>query len=58
MDIAGLSTAMKQSSLSQAVNIRLLKMSTDQAAQVSQDLVKMIEQSVEPNLGGNIDIRA
>ncbi|MCR8644193.1 YjfB family protein [Paenibacillus sp. N1-5-1-14] len=58
MDIAALSIAMKQSSLSQAVNVRLLKMTNDQATQVSQDFVKMLEQSVQPNLGGNIDIKA
>jgi len=57
MDIAALSTAMSQSSLSQAVNIRVLKMSNDQSMQNGLALIKMMEQSVQPNLGGMIDIR-
>ncbi|WP_018757823.1 YjfB family protein [Paenibacillus terrigena] len=57
MNISTLSTVMKQNSLSQAVGIRLLKMSNDQATQNGQNIVKMMEQSVQPNLGGNLDLK-
>ncbi|MCY9515981.1 YjfB family protein [Paenibacillus apiarius] len=57
MDIAATSTAMNQTRLSQEVSIRVLKMSNDQASQMGQDIIKMMEQSVKPNLGGNIDIK-
>ncbi|MFD0616694.1 YjfB family protein [Paenibacillus sp. GCM10027629] len=57
MNISTLSTVMKQNSLSQAVGIKLLKMSNDQATQNGQNIVKMMEQSVQPNLGGNLDLK-
>jgi len=57
MNISTLSTVMKQNSLSQAVGIRLLKMSNDQATQNGQNIVKIMEQSVQPNLGGNLDLK-
>ncbi|MCE5172148.1 YjfB family protein [Paenibacillus profundus] len=57
MDIAAISTVMNQNRLSQEVSIRVLKMSNDQASQIGQDIIKMMEQSVQPNLGGNIDIK-
>lgn len=57
MDISALSTVMKQNSLSQAVGIRLLKMSNDLATEQGQNIAKMIEQSAQPNLGKNLDIR-
>ncbi len=58
MDIAALSIVMAQSNLKQAVGISVLKMSKDQAGGDTQALVKMLEQSVQPNLGGTIDIKA
>ncbi|WP_314586121.1 YjfB family protein [Paenibacillus terrigena] len=57
MNISTLSTVMKQNSLSQAVGIRLLKMSNDQATQNGQNIVRMMEQSVQPNLGSNLDLK-
>lgn len=57
MNIAALSTVMKQNSLSQAVGISLLKMANDQATQQGQDLAKMMAQSVQPHVGGNLDIK-
>ncbi|OPA78510.1 putative motility protein [Paenibacillus selenitireducens] len=57
MNISTLSTVMKQNSLSQAVGIQLLKMSNDQATQQGQDLAKMMAQSVQPHVGGNLDIK-
>lgn len=58
MDIAALSIGLSQSNLQQAVGFSVLKMSKDQAAGDGQALAKMLEQSVQPNLGGNIDIKA
>ncbi|UUZ84670.1 YjfB family protein [Paenibacillus sp. P26] len=57
MDIASLSMASSQSTLTQAVGIRVLQMAKDQAVQQGQDLVQMMQRSVQPNLGGNLDIR-
>lgn len=57
MDIGALSTALSQSSLKQAVGISVLKMAKEQTATEGQALVKMMEQSVNPNLGGTIDIK-
>jgi len=56
MDIAALSISLAQSNLSQAVGISVLKMATDQSTDIAQQLVKMMELSVQPNLGGNLDI--
>ncbi|MHA0856562.1 YjfB family protein [Paenibacillus sp. CMAA1364] len=58
MDIAALSIGLAQSNLKQAVGFSVLKMAQDQAAGDSQNLVKMLEQSVQPHLGGSIDIKA
>lgn len=57
MDIASASIALSQANLSQAVGISVLKMATDQSAQQGQGLVQMLERSVQPNLGSNLDIR-
>ncbi|WP_337098800.1 YjfB family protein [Paenibacillus sp. YIM B09110] len=56
MDIAALSVSLAQSNLSQAVGISVLKMATEQSTDQVQQLVKMMELSVQPNLGGNLDI--
>lgn len=57
MDIAALSTGLSQTNLKQAVSISVLKMSKDQAEINGQALIKMMEQSVQPHLGGNIDMK-
>ncbi|TBL81294.1 YjfB family protein [Paenibacillus thalictri] len=57
MDIAALSMQMKQSSLGDAVGVRLLSIAKDQMQQQGQELAQMLQQSVQPHLGGNIDIR-
>ncbi|NBD27460.1 YjfB family protein [Paenibacillus glycinis] len=57
MDIAAMSISMAQGSLAQAVGIRVLKMATDQSTAQSQQLIQMMQQSVQPNLGGNLDLR-
>lgn len=57
MDIAALSMSMSQSSLSQAVGIKVLNMAKDQLAQQSQASLQMIGHSIDPNLGKHLDIR-
>jgi hypothetical protein len=56
MDVAALSS-LNQSNFSQAVGVSILKMADNQSVQQSQALVQMMEQSVQPNLGSNIDIK-
>ncbi|MCF2719099.1 MULTISPECIES: YjfB family protein [Paenibacillus] len=58
MDIAALSTGMSQASLAQAVSVKVLSMAKDQAGEQGQALVQMMEKSVQPHLGGQLDIRA
>jgi hypothetical protein len=57
MDIPSLSIAMSQSQLVTGVGVALLAKSLSSAETIGDDMVKMMEQSVNPNLGGNIDIR-
>lgn len=56
MDIAALSTTMSQASLAQQVSLSVLSMAKGQAEVQGQNLVQMIEKSVDPNLGKRIDI--
>ncbi len=56
MDIAAISMAMSQSNLMTNINVALLSQSLDTVETMGTDMVKMMEQSVQPNLGQNIDI--
>lgn len=56
MDIAALSISMKQASLAQQVSIALTKKVMDTSEVNAQALTRLMEQSVNPNLGKNIDI--
>lgn len=56
MDIAALSVSMKQASLYQQVGIALTKKVMDTNEVNLQGLLKIMESSVNPNLGKNIDI--
>jgi len=69
MDIAALSMGMSQMNLHQKASMSVMKMAMDTAKEQTVDLVKMLdvsnvvntdtkimEQSVTPHLGGNIDI--
>ncbi|MZQ83996.1 putative motility protein [Paenibacillus sp. 5J-6] len=57
MDIPAISMSVAQSGLAQAVQLRVLSMAKDQSTQQGQQMVQMMQQSVQPNLGGNLDIR-
>ncbi|WP_411346057.1 YjfB family protein [Paenibacillus sp. WLX1005] len=58
MDIASLSTALSQSSVSQAVGLKVLSLSKDMAEQQGQQMADMIKQAPHPTLGGSLDLRA
>lgn len=56
MDIAALSMAMSQQNIMQQVNVAVLDKSMDTVSSAGDSMVKMMEQSVSPNLGQNIDL--
>ena len=56
MDIAAISMAMSQQNLMTNINVAILSQSLDTVETMGTDMVKMMEQSVQPNLGQNIDI--
>ena len=64
MDIAAMSMAMSQMKLSQEVGVAVMKKAMDSSEGQMADLMKMMEvntrimeQSVNPNIGGTIDIK-
>lgn len=64
MDVAALSMGLSQMKVAQEASVSVLKMSMDNAKVQSADLMKMLEvntkimeQSVSPHIGGNIDIK-
>ncbi len=66
MDIAAVSSALMavqsygpyaSGSLAQAVSVKMLDNAMEMNETINAQLVSMMEQSVNPNLGGNIDIR-
>ncbi|MBU5676678.1 YjfB family protein [Alkaliphilus sp. MSJ-5] len=64
MDIAALSMGLSQMNLYQQASISVIKMAMDttkvQAVDLTQMLeinTKIMEQSINPHIGGNIDIR-
>lgn len=64
MDIAALSTGLSQMKLAQQASVSIMKMAMDttkvQAVDLTQMLevnTKIMEQSINPHMGGNIDIR-
>ena len=56
MDIAALSIMKSQASLSQQVSLAITKKIMDTSIVNSQDLIKMMELSVNPNLGSKLDV--
>ncbi|MCK9858893.1 MULTISPECIES: YjfB family protein [unclassified Paenibacillus] len=57
MDIPAMSVALSQSKLMNEVGISVLKMAKDHSTEQSQQLIQMMAQSVQPHLGGNIDLK-
>lgn len=56
MDIPALSMALSQNRVQSDVGVAMLSKSLDTFQDVGDGLTKMMEQSVTPYLGGNIDI--
>lgn len=56
MDIAALSSSMAMIDTSNEVGTRVLAMSLDDLRETGDGMRKMLEMSVNPNLGGNIDV--
>lgn len=56
MDIAALSTEMSTMNLNSQVAVSVMKLSMNQMDIAADGMKKMMEASVYPELGGNIDI--
>ena len=64
MDIAAMSMALSQMKLASEVSTSVMKMAMDSGqtkmndmVQMVEDNTKMMEQSVSPNLGANLDVK-
>ncbi len=57
-DIAGLSMVLARNETLQDVGTALLSNALDVQKSMGQETVRMMEQSVNPGVGANIDIRA
>ncbi|KDR94775.1 Putative motility protein [Peptoclostridium litorale DSM 5388] len=57
MDIAALSTVMSHMKIQQEASLSVTKMAMDTAKEQMNDMVKTMEMSVNPHLGGSIDIK-
>lgn len=55
--LTSVATMISQSKVNQQVNISLLKTSMNNAQNQSTELIKAIENSVHPHIGGKIDIK-
>jgi hypothetical protein len=56
MDIALASMLLSQSQTMTSINTALLSKSLDTATVSSDNMIKMMEQSVNPNLGQSVDL--
>lgn len=56
MDIAALSTAMHMTDVQNQVGVAMLNKSLDTLDDMGEGMVKMMEASVTPELGQNIDV--
>ena len=57
MDIPALSIAISMDKVNTEWGVAMMEKSLDMADTVSEDLTKMMESSVTPNLGQSIDVR-
>ncbi len=56
MDIASLSTALSMSQVNNDIGVLMLGKQLDTVEVMGDSMIKMMEQSVNPHLGANIDI--
>lgn len=57
MDVAAVSVLMKQGQVMQQVGTAVMKKAMESAEMSTEALLQVLEQSVQPNLGQNIDIK-
>lgn len=57
MDIPSLSIQLSTAKANDMVSVALLKKTLDTVENNGESMIKMMEQSVTPNLGQNIDLR-
>lgn len=57
MDIAALSMSLSQMNVRQEASVLVTKKVMDQAETNSASVVKMLEQSVQPHIGGSVDLK-
>ncbi|MBN6185738.1 YjfB family protein [Aneurinibacillus sp. BA2021] len=58
MDIAAVATSLKAASLSTAVSLAVTKKVMDTQKEAGAQVMELLEKSVQPHLGGHIDLRA
>ena len=56
MDIAALSINLNQAKVAQETSLAVMKLAMETGKQTVNETVKMIEKSVDPNLGRIIDV--
>ncbi len=57
MDIAALSTGLSQMKLANEVGVSVLKMAMDIAQPQMEGITQMMELSVNPHVGSNLDLK-
>jgi len=57
VDIGGLSMSLNQGKLAQAVSLSLMKITMNTSKENAARMTEMIKESVDPNLGQNIDLK-
>ncbi len=56
MDIAALSPALNAAQLNSEIGIAMLQKSLSTEVKMSKEMIKMMEQSVNPHIGSNFDV--
>ena len=56
VNMVGITNMLDQNGLMQQVGIKMLDKTMEMADTMNQSMVKMMENSVAPHLGGNIDL--
>ena len=57
MDIAALSMSLSQIKVANQASISVLKLTMDTAQEQMEDMTKIMEQSVNPHIGSNLDLK-
>ena len=58
MDIASVSTAMSMANLQTDIGVAVLSKSMDNMEVMGEGMKKILESSVTPHIGGNVDVTA